>query len=660
MMYTCPRCGEQNTADAARCARCGLVFGQPNADRHLGVQAREPRRRGRLVDALRELLGIGTVSAPRPAARSIESGTRFLTGRDAPSVETPSGVGRPVAGTAAQSTPIFATSARVPAPERGRMDHVKGIAAQPLKPLSRGLFHEHYQILNAWELLESVYYDAVDLICAVTGCGRQHSAVPADGLCVRCRAPLRTVLIHERRSIAGDPLSADRVASVLRLGRSRHPGVLYHHDLLSYQQATYAVVAHPGRWGSLTRGQRPRAQDDAVAMVAQVARVLTFLHQQGVALTLATPLELTSASEWRATLEKIISFGEASDVRVADLSSCRVPQAGTERRSLLKDVAFLGYLLLFLTTITEEIPADTGLAPPALRPYIERATQGAYGTSMALLSDLSTMPEPVPSGRSLKSIHGQASHPGRRHTLNEDAIVTFTYDKEQQGHSVPIGFYLVADGMGGHAAGDVASRTVNEVVAGWIIKTRVLPNLGKTTRKLTSDNVTESLLVEAVREANAALVGHAASTGSDLGSTVTAALVIGSCVTVVNVGDSRTYLLRSGALRQVTQDHSLVARLVDANVITPAEVRSHPQRNQIYRSLGHAEEVSVDTFTMPLQRGDRLILCSDGLWEMVEDADIRRVVEGARTPQQACDSLIEAANLAGGDDNISVIVVEME
>jgi protein phosphatase len=141
---------------------------------------------------------------------------------------------------------------------------------------------------------------------------------------------------------------------------------------------------------------------------------------------------------------------------------------------------------------------------------------------------------------------------------------------------------------------------------------------------------------------------------------VTAALIIGDVATVANVGDSRTYLLRDGRLEQITQDHSLVARLVDAGVIKPDEVRSHPLRNQIHRCLGNKPSVDVDTFTVQLRQDDRLILCSDGLWEMVSDAEIQRVVEGARSPQKASDELIEAANRAGGKDNIAVIVVEIE
>jgi protein phosphatase len=277
-----------------------------------------------------------------------------------------------------------------------------------------------------------------------------------------------------------------------------------------------------------------------------------------------------------------------------------------------------------------------------------------------MLSDLTNVPPTSMAARSLKPSHGQATHPGRQHQRNEDAVVTFTFDKEQDGDSVPIGFYLVADGMGGHEAGDVASRTVNQIVTDWVINTKVLPDLRKRTRRLSRDDVPSELLAKAIREANQVLLRRSRAKSSDLGSTVTAALIIGSVATITNVGDSRTYLLRDGRLKQITQDHSLVARLVDAGAIQPEDVRSHPQRNQIYRCLGHDQQVKVDTFTQQLQVGDMLILCSDGLWEMVLDAEIENIIESTPSPQRACDELIAAANRAGGEDNIAVILVRME
>jgi protein phosphatase len=238
--------------------------------------------------------------------------------------------------------------------------------------------------------------------------------------------------------------------------------------------------------------------------------------------------------------------------------------------------------------------------------------------------------------------------------------VTFTYNKQQSGNAVPVGFYLVADGMGGHDAGDLASRTVNQIVTKWVLEVQILPDLRKTTRKLSSVNIPAEILKQAISEANTALIKHASSRSSNLGSTVTAVLIIGDTATIANVGDSRTYRLRDSQLEQITRDHSLVARLVESNVISASDVRSHPRRNEIYRSLGHDSQLKIDTFTVPLRRGDKLILCCDGLWEMVLDPHISSIVQESHSPQAACDLLVKAANEAGGDDNISVIVIEME
>jgi protein phosphatase len=441
---------------------------------------------------------------------------------------------------------------------------------------------------------------------------------------------------------------------ILELGNAGHPRILSHKDILALPKATFTVLEHPGQWGVVVRGHRPRPISEAIAIVVQVAQAFTFLHQQGFTYTQNNSLS------WQLALENILIL-PGNEVVLTDLSMIHSLPPNASRQATNVDIAFLGQLLLYLSTEVPTLPGDLDQAPTSLYPAIEDSLQQKIPSVTAFiqkLHDLSSA-EPRPS-RPLKPTHGQATHPGQRHQLNEDAIITFTYDKEQGAESVPIGFYLVADGMGGHEAGDLASRTVNEIVTNWVLQTKVLPDLKKTTRKLTEESITEELLEDAIQKANDTLLQRGQAKGSNLGSTVTAALIIGNAVTIINVGDSRTYRLRKGELEQITQDHSLVARLVEAHVITPDEVRQHPRRNEIYRSLGQDPDVNVDTFTFSLMRGDRLILCCDGLWEMVKDDDIQDIVEASKTPQQACDSLIQAANQAGGEDNISVIVVEME
>jgi len=526
-----------------------------------------------------------------------------------------------------------------------------------LLPLQPGSILTHpqdprrrYSVMTARELARSTYYDALDLTCPA--CGAPQSDAPPDGLCQTCQAALQPLLIHERRARPNKHLSEADIEHLIHLSTG-HPNILPHRAIIQYQESVYTVVEHPGRWGVLARGRQQRSPDEALAGTAQVGQALAYLHSRNFA-----HFEVGGAS-----IESLIITGGERSIGLADLSTCArlQPDAGEVLRAQINsNIAFLASLLFYLSTGDELQRTSIELAPAPLRIFIERAMQSQYASVQDMLTDFALMPSAPPPARPLKPSHGQATHPGQKHTRNEDAVITFTFDKEQDGRAVPIGFYLVADGMGGHDAGDVASRTVNKIVTDWIIKTKVLPDLQKTTRKLTAEDVPGELLAQAIQQANDALLNRAQAEGSDLGSTVTAALIIGDVATIASTGDSRTYLLREGRLEQITQDHSLVARLVDAAVIGPEDVRSHPQRNQIYRCLGHDADVEVDTFTRQLRAGDVLLLCSDGLWEMVLDDEIQRIIETARSPQKACDALIEAANRAGGEDNIGVIVVEME
>jgi protein phosphatase len=142
-----------------------------------------------------------------------------------------------------------------------------------------------------------------------------------------------------------------------------------------------------------------------------------------------------------------------------------------------------------------------------------------------------------------------------------------------------------------------------------------------------------------------------------MGTTLTAALIVDGRAVVANVGDSRTYLWRDEALEQITRDHSLVATLVAAGRLEPEAVYTHDQKGMIYRSVGEAADLRVDMFALSLRPGDRLVLCSDGLWEMVRDEGLAAALRAEADSQAACDRLVDEANRAGGEDNISVLVV---
>lgn len=248
---------------------------------------------------------------------------------------------------------------------------------------------------------------------------------------------------------------------------------------------------------------------------------------------------------------------------------------------------------------------------------------------------------------------GCLSDPGitRRNRPNEDSIFATKGTRLHQAEPQPVGLFIVADGMGGHVYGQEASRlAIQTMIDG------VLPGLFTGGELNTADF--RKLLVDGVQAANRVIYQKNQEQLTEMGTTITAVLIVESTAIVVNVGDSRTYLYREvEELRKVTHDHSLVAYLVETGIIEPDDIYIHPQRNQIYRSLGSKPVIPVDAFTEQLQPGDRLLLCSDGLWEMVRDPLIQQIVREGASPPQVSNALIKAALDGGGTDNISVIVV---
>jgi serine/threonine protein phosphatase PrpC len=242
----------------------------------------------------------------------------------------------------------------------------------------------------------------------------------------------------------------------------------------------------------------------------------------------------------------------------------------------------------------------------------------------------------------------------RKSQPNEDSVVGMQGTCIYNHKLLPFGLFIVADGMGGYANGKDASYLTIQTM----LKS-ILPQLAGS-EELGEDRLIQ-ILLEGVQRANITVYQRGNDLGSDMGTTITAALVLDKMAYIVNVGDSRTYLYREdGGLSQVTRDHSHVARLVEAGKIAPDDIYTHPERNQIYRGLGDKAGVEVDWFTVPLQMNDRLLLCSDGLWEMVRNPEIEWILKQPDSDStQKSKSLVKAALKGGGLDNISAIVVRV-
>jgi PPM family protein phosphatase len=227
-----------------------------------------------------------------------------------------------------------------------------------------------------------------------------------------------------------------------------------------------------------------------------------------------------------------------------------------------------------------------------------------------------------------------ASDTGRKRRRNEDSYVI----------APPI--FAVADGMGGAQAGEIASR----LAAAALEDTDPGAKSG-------AERVT-SLIQEANRRVHERAIADPATSG--MGTTMTVALVEGTKVTFGHVGDSRAYRYRDGAIEQITEDHSLVNELLKSGKLSPEEADSHPQRSVITRAVGTDPDVDVDSFTIDAEIGDVFLICSDGLTDMVDDEDIRSVLEKFHNDlDRATKSLVSAANRGGGEDNITVVAFEI-
>ncbi len=205
--------------------------------------------------------------------------------------------------------------------------------------------------------------------------------------------------------------------------------------------------------------------------------------------------------------------------------------------------------------------------------------------------------------------------------------------------------FVVADGMGGHAAGEVASEIAVRVV-----------------EEFAPPHPDAEILGRAVEKANASIIDAAlAGEGREgMGTTCTACMLEGDRLVIAQVGDSRAYLLHQGELSQLTRDHSLMANMIEAGQITEQEARTHPNRSVITRALGNDPATTPDLYEINVESGDRLLVCSDGLTSMVEDGDIAAVMNRHADPQRCATALVNEAIAAGGSDNVTVIVADVE
>jgi protein phosphatase len=456
--------------------------------------------------------------------------------------------------------------------------------------------------------------------------------------CTQCGANL-DARRYRGQLIAGEPAGLALVTTVAdEQARALLPPIW---DQLGEQEQTLTLTVDTGR----TPLTPPLEELDALFVGRGLAQLLVALHSIGLSLGELAPddLELTPA---RAP-------------RLRDTPGLR--SIDDQQKAVAADLAALANLLAELTqTPRTTRRLDENAAPDApLLPDLLRAVRtGAIADAATLAQRLDELIIDRTEPASLRMRIGALTHTGMVRELDEDSLLAMELTMMRSALPRTWGLFIVADGMGGHSAGEVASdlalRGAYEVVQSAYLSPTVDADTPEEEAQL------KDVVKRAVRQANEYVLREARARGNDMGTTLTMALVVGDRAIIGNVGDSRTYLLRDGALQRISKDHSLVQRLVDLGQIGADDVYTHPQRNAVLRSLGDKSEIEIDIFSQRLRPGDALVLMSDGQWEMTRDPQMAEIINTNDDPQAACAALIAAANAAGGEDNITTVLVRFE
>jgi PPM family protein phosphatase len=593
-MVTCPKCKAENRPEAAFCSRCGtILFAQP-AMVQAGVQPGESK-----LDT--------TIAQPRP-------------------------VEQPMAPSSTKEASLPAETAPT---------KTLGFQAQPERTIFGNRFH--YEALLSQEQHE-VRYTVTETtqpenlsvqICSNPECRTIHCPVGEDPekFCTQCGHSLedRSLLFLLQES---DLDQYSYIQHVLEL-HVVHPNI--YPPVASFQQDINGGM----RYYLVTPYTQNLPQQPEITEVLdwgiQLAGALDYLQTKGVVFSDELNLASIGLAENRAVWR---SF---NTVRILPMLTDR------EKINNLRKLCLAMYTMMTGQTSYNKDP----YLPTAINNMFEKALMGeGFSSGADLIQQIDAAKESGLARLTLDYQVGRRSHPGKVRKVNEDSLLSVELSTYQQGGVLPFGIFAIADGMGGHAAGDVASSLVVNAIVEKVF------DRGNIYTHLSSMNYTV-WFNEIIQAANQEVFEARKKAGNDMGATLAFCLLAGANAYLTHEGDSRIYLINEESINQLTVDHSLVQHMITTGQITADEARYHPQRNVIYRSLGDKPYVEVESTLIQVFPHDRLLLCSDGLSSQIEDERIQKIVLNASSPQAACDQLVEAANATGGDDNISIVLIEI-
>jgi protein phosphatase len=383
-----------------------------------------------------------------------------------------------------------------------------------------------------------------------------------------------------------------------------HPGLAWPIDVF-FQEGVLCSVTHWLGEGLLLDEGAPLPVSRVMDIAQRTTGIIAFLHHKGISLD-------------GLKLSNFLVYDD-QEIVLFDLDVAVVQNSPIDPSNRHVELASFGEILRRFTPVTET----------SLQSFFFRAEGGFFASPLEFgraMEDLLSK-----EFDSLRGSAGAMTDVGLCRVLNED-----NWGWTHLGPDIDL--YVVADGMGGHDAGEVASMMAVQNIC-----RETKERLGGLTR--VTPELLENVLEESFRAAN---------------NSIKDTVMYGNRQALVaNVGDSRAYLLRQEILHQITRDHSLVARMVEQNRLTAEEARVHPHSNILLRTVGTERDVDVDIFSVELEPGDAVLMCSDGLWGDVEDSNIQKILNHFSDPRLACRELVRAAHHGGGKDNVTVQIVQV-
>lgn len=398
-----------------------------------------------------------------------------------------------------------------------------------------------------------------------------------------------------------------------------HPGLAPPVDVLRHEGQLLSVVPYNGE-GLLLDEAAPLPNGRILEIAQRIAGTLAFLHVNGVRLGPLTRANLLIAPD--------------NTVRIFEPDVRSVDDQPVPDGARAAELEAVGELLRRYCNVEAE----------ALAQFLRTVAEGGYSSPAAFGRAVESRFDAF-EGLHYPPVLGAMTDVGLTRQLNEDNWGW----RKLSGRAT---LYVVADGMGGHDGGEVASELAVETIC------QVASDAEA--QEPPDEEGLEQLLDAAFQTANNTIKQQAEDKNTDMGTTLVSMLVLDDRVAyVANVGDSRAYMLRGQTLHQVTEDHSLVAKMVERGRITAEEARTHPHSNILLRTVGTERDVDIDIFRFELQPGDKVLLCSDGLWGEVEDRDLESILNTYSDPRIAARELVRASHHGGGKDNVTLMVVEV-